>query len=805
MSVPSLRERKQKRVTSFAAISKEVDPENEDLILHRRERLIPWSKSPFFDRLTIQYRELREQRRQSSLHGTTTPAPNQAEAYVGMLTADEIKDVDKSNDEERGERPPAWLDLFYDLAWASTFSNLTQNSTISGGEESLSYAVFFSMVWWMWVSQVSYDIRFYSNDWFHRVLVFLQLCVFGSLSAFTSKFDVTAYVGGADIDPNQRILDQINGVSAAQQAANEAANERIPQLSFFGIALVIGISRAMLCAQYIRVWLYAHDKRDPAVVVKPLAMFISAGLWFGSFAMLYLSGYTNDAAHISKFIMWGVATAIEIAGHWFAPPPNHLRSMGSLTSRLANLVTIILGEGLNGITGTLRFSVQALGFNARSVGMVISTAVVVYLSFYLYFEGSRPRISKNRRSLWIFLHLPYMLSLILLLEGLKNLLLYSASLLTLYTSCVFIFETFLTNVNAASKLPSDQFTQALTASMTPFLAKIGFSWEDGWQKIINAALATNSTDARNIAIENGVYRLLLNITVKIFDQFETDGISAEGQVAIHEYLINDTFVQLDVNDPDHLPSFAKVFDVLAFPHIQGARWISALAGGTLIFLALINVTQSWPKGTALLFFQVCTDSLVDRYAWGSVLSRFLNGVILMGLLFLNLGSGSGSYVGGVTTRAAVWAWLDSYWTLPTLALSLVAQALIDQILLIMAVRSANQALERTYEPSALDPLRDTKDHAYDPPVVSSHLTGTPAQATFTPSPGTSTTPAPYNPYSSWQPSYVPPQQQHSGYTSPGPVHQTNYGFVAPPPPPPFPGSGGSGIPAGGIVTPSRPH
>jgi hypothetical protein len=34
-----------------------------------------------------------------------------ASTYAGMLTADEIKDVDKSNDEERGERPPAWLDL----------------------------------------------------------------------------------------------------------------------------------------------------------------------------------------------------------------------------------------------------------------------------------------------------------------------------------------------------------------------------------------------------------------------------------------------------------------------------------------------------------------------------------------------------------------------------------------------------------------------------------------------------------------------------------------------------------------------
>jgi hypothetical protein len=34
-----------------------------------------------------------------------------SETYAGMLTADETKDVDKSNDEERGERPPAWLDL----------------------------------------------------------------------------------------------------------------------------------------------------------------------------------------------------------------------------------------------------------------------------------------------------------------------------------------------------------------------------------------------------------------------------------------------------------------------------------------------------------------------------------------------------------------------------------------------------------------------------------------------------------------------------------------------------------------------
>ncbi|CAE6512666.1 unnamed protein product [Rhizoctonia solani] len=807
MSVTSLRARRQgSRPTPFTAISKGVDPESNDLILHRQGLLIPWSKSPFFDESTITYRKLKEERRQSTYDGrASTPAPGHVEAYEGMMTADEIKDVDKSNDEERGERPPAWLDLFYDLAWASTFSNLTQNNVISGGEESLSYAVFFSMVWWMWVSQVSYDIRvgiqtasfdisliistadqFYSNDWFHRIFMFLQLCVFGALAAFTSKFDVTAFVGSSDNDPAQRALDNFNGVSQDQQAANELAAQRVPEVSFFGIALVIGISRILLFIQYIRVWLYAHDKRDPSVVVKPLAMFISAGLWCGSFAMLFTARYTNNAAHISKFIMWGVATAIEVAGHYFAPPAGHLRSMGSLTARLATLVTIILGEGLNGITGTLRFAATSLGFNLRCVALVLCTAIVVYLTFYLYFEGTRPRISRNRRSLWICLHLPYMLSVILLMEGLKNILLYTI----LYNSLEFTITRFLTLLEAATA--TDDMINVLNVTMTPFLAKIGFSWDDGWKQVVAATLATaNGTEQdQTQAFTGGMYRLLMNMTVQVVKQFESDDESPAAELAVLQYLNNDTVIRVDTADGanSNLPEFIKVLGALLEPHVQGARWISALAGGTLIFLALINVTQSWPK---------------DRYAWGSALSRFLNGTILLMLLFMNVGS---SEFGDLYSNGAIWAWLDSFWALPTLAFSLLGQAIVDQILLVLAVRSADRALERTYEPSVLDPLRDSKDHAYDPPQSS----GASLATTYPPTPATG---AYGNPQSNWQPTYVPLTQQHSGYTSPTVMgHQHNYGFVAPPPPPsvpfqstPFQATGGTGIPPGGIVTPSRPR
>ncbi|GAB1522060.1 hypothetical protein RhiTH_005166 [Rhizoctonia solani] len=682
MSVPLLRARRQSsRPASFAAISKEVDPENEDLILHRRERLIPWSKSPFFDKLTVEYRKLREERRQSSYHGdASTPVPGRhAETYAGMLTADEIKDVDKSNDEERGERPPAWLDL----------NSMSQHSL-------------------------------------------------GRMTRTQSKRHSMTSI---DVSPNQ-------------QLANDLAEQRIPEVSFFGIALVI-------------VWLYAHDKRDPAVVVKPLAMFISAGLWCGSFAMLFTARYTNNAAHISKFIMWGVATAIEVAGHYFAPPAGHLRSMGSLTARLATLVTIILGEGLNGITGTLKFAATSLGFNFRCVALVLCTAIVVYLTFYLYFEGTRPRISKNRRSLWICLHLPYMLCVILLMEGLKNLLLYTI----LYTSLEFTITKFTTFLNDANQGDPSQMIDTLNKTMTPFLAKIGFSWDDGWKHVMETAGSGTQDEFENLFV-NYLMSMALDWTLSYYlQEFESDDQSPATELAILQYLRNDSVIHRDVLDVN-LPEFGKVLTTMAEPHVQGARWINALAGGALICLALINITQSWPK---------------DRYAWGSAISRFLNGTILLTLLFMNVDSGDYSMA---SSDGAIWAWLDSFWALPTLAFSLLAQAIVDHMLLVLAVRSADRALQRTYEPSMLDPLRDSKDHAYDPPQPS----GASIATTYPPTPGTG---GYKNTQSNWQPPYVPHTQQHP----------SSHGFVAPPPPPtlPFQATGGTGIPPGGIVTPSRPR
>jgi len=95
-----------------------------------------------------------------------------------------------------------------DLAWTATFASLTSNTSISKEEDILSYGVFFAVAWQvssslyvqrdqypdnstiqLWASQLVYDLKFFTNDWFHRICFVIQLLVYGALAAFTNKFD----------------------------------------------------------------------------------------------------------------------------------------------------------------------------------------------------------------------------------------------------------------------------------------------------------------------------------------------------------------------------------------------------------------------------------------------------------------------------------------------------------------------------------------------------------------------------------------------------------------------------------------
>ena len=114
----------------------------------------------------------------------------------------------------------------------------------------VSYTSFFALVWWIWASQVAYNVRFRQPDWLHRFFVFLQLLVFAALSAFTNKFDIT---DGIRLDRDQeRILElqSANQMSTADLNAEAYRNQRMPTLNARGISMVVALSRLLLFVQY---------------------------------------------------------------------------------------------------------------------------------------------------------------------------------------------------------------------------------------------------------------------------------------------------------------------------------------------------------------------------------------------------------------------------------------------------------------------------------------------------------------------------------------------------------------------------
>jgi hypothetical protein len=85
--------------------------------------------------------------------------------------------------------------------------------------------------------------------------------------------------------------------------------------------------------------------------------------------------------NIAKIALWYGALFIEVVVH-FLPPlfkiKGHVNySPRTLYGRASVLFLIVLGQGLDNITGTFSYAVGPAGFGKLSVGYLISTAMVL--------------------------------------------------------------------------------------------------------------------------------------------------------------------------------------------------------------------------------------------------------------------------------------------------------------------------------------------------------------------------------------------------------------------------------------------
>ncbi|QRV79656.1 low temperature requirement protein LtrA [Ceratobasidium sp. AG-Ba] len=657
-----------KQSSLFLHINTSPNPDaNPTLWEHRLRQRRPLSRNPFEPESTYSRGSYGLTARESP---PGTPTRRQSSKYeddgkLGYNVADEkimperTFSSTKNLDLEWGDQVPGWLNLFFDLAWTATFSSLTSNAKFKEPWDSVSYIAFFTTAWWLWVSQVFYNVEFYTDDWFHLVFIFLQLLLFGALAATTQGFDITNYILHSPGSDNLETYD-IETITPERYAA-----ERLAKISVRVIMLAISISRAMLLIQHLRVAIYAKltskSKKYPLrLFIVPASLVVSATLFFVAFRVT-MSGYGRTPAGSKvKMALWGVALLVEMVAHIVR-------------------FQMEIDEGINAIAGTFFAIEKAPGFSGPTATGIVCCGGIVFFLAYLYFNGAAPLKSVRRHIAWVMMHLPWLLSVILLLEGVKNQLLLQSYM----SSNEYMINKIADSM--AADVPMDQFN----ATMRPIMLQGGMSYNDEYATLMRmvetnmSATTTNVTDEQYASITTeitGVWYLRVQMkgTLNTYITYmDNDSIPDTTQEKIQKYLSDYKYTLEDFHTAlatqSEIPHFAEAVGELVSPSLNNARYIMAVCGATFITLASLNLIQSWPR---------------DRFQWASIISRYIMGLIMILLLLLNVGKVQGFVEAASAPEshiAGYLKWVDSGWVLPTLALSYLVQFIVDTTLVYLAV------------------------------------------------------------------------------------------------------------------------
>jgi low temperature requirement protein LtrA len=286
----------------------------------------------------------------------------------------------KNKNEE--ERHATWLELFYDLVFVVTVSQL---SHYLFHDVSLSnffgFLFLFIPVWWSWIGTTFFATRFYSDDLGHRLLLLLQM----------------------------------GGAGAMAINISGAFNN-----TFSGFALSYAFMRLILVIEYVRVFrtIKSSESANPLVKRYIIGFSIAAIIWL-------ISAFVSVTE--IRFALWVIGLIIDFATpisttkltSKFAPHISHL------PERMGLFTLIVLGESIVGIVNGMTEQIwDVYSVIEASLGLCISFSL-----WWLYFDsiGRLPiqiLREKGRISLyliWLYTHFPLVVAITAVGVGIRRL------------------------------------------------------------------------------------------------------------------------------------------------------------------------------------------------------------------------------------------------------------------------------------------------------------------------------------------------------------------------------------------------
>ncbi|KAA8568908.1 hypothetical protein EYC84_007885 [Monilinia fructicola] len=248
-----------------------------------------------------------------------------------------------------------------------------------------SYAGFFCILWFLWLQVSLFDVRFVTDSVLERI---------------AKAFQFGVMIGLAIIGPDFNSSNQKPG-------------------AFRSVAIILMASRLVLSLQYsailYHVWYYKNSKTPLFLVV--MANVVAALIYFTTFF-----GFTKETSKTGRvFVVWYITAIIETAVNILISSKWKVLSFrGShLVQRMTLLTLIILGEGIIGVSKSIADITEEEGsYNISLILTVVSAVGIIYFLYMLYFDWlNRSQFGSVRQQIWAFLHFPFHLALVFLVEG----------------------------------------------------------------------------------------------------------------------------------------------------------------------------------------------------------------------------------------------------------------------------------------------------------------------------------------------------------------------------------------------------
>ncbi|PMD60148.1 uncharacterized protein K444DRAFT_589316 [Hyaloscypha bicolor E] len=277
------------------------------------------------------------------------------------------------------------IELFYDLFFVANLTTFSGIHEINDRKTLTSYIGFFCVLWFTWCQVSLFDVRFVADSVLERAAKGVHLGVM---------------VGLAIVAPNFQPEDQQKQV-------------------FQTMSLILMVSRIVLGLQYLLVMWHVRKYQNTKVPFLLIAAsnFVAAAVYLG---VTFAFGDKNSTAYRSFYVIaiFEIATNIMVSSNWKA-----VTFKGThLVQRMSLLTLIILGEGVmttvQKIT-TIVYNEHA--WDGPTIGTIIAAISIVYLLYMLYFDALPDyHFGSIRQQFWAFLHFPFHLFLVLLVEGIAQ-------------------------------------------------------------------------------------------------------------------------------------------------------------------------------------------------------------------------------------------------------------------------------------------------------------------------------------------------------------------------------------------------